>query len=58
MYKYSKKECELKSMEFMRKLADCNSQHKKLKDQRQCTYLIYKEFNDFVQECIIKKKYD
>ena len=35
-----------------------NSQYKKIKEQRECTYSIYKEFSDFVHECIIKKKHD
>lgn len=58
MNDFSKEECEKKSIDFMRNLADCNSQYKETKQQRLCTNLIYKQFNDFVQNCIINQKYN
>jgi len=47
--------CEKKSMEFMRKLADCNSSD--ITPQK-CRSKIYKEYNNFIEKCIIKKIYN
>ena len=55
MEQVSKAYCEKKSIEFMRKLADCKSFKPGSQD---CINKIYKEYNFFFHECIVKKKYN
>ena len=55
MNTYTKQECDKLSINFIKKLADCNL--KKNKDQIiSCRRNIYLQNKDFVNNCIINKK--
>jgi len=51
----TKKHCEIISIEFMRKLAECNSS--KL-TSRKCRIDLYKRYSLFFDNCIVKKLYN
>ena len=51
----AKKHCEIISIEFMRKLAECNSC--KLTSQK-CRNDLYKNYSKFINKCIVEKLYN